>query len=94
MNDWLRRGQQSHRIVKRNVGQGIYPLLFSQQLMHQLRRVVHRIDGVSLNNPNIECPIVIAGLPRTGTTFLHRQLHQWGIGKGQTLFEQLFPSRA
>jgi len=38
-------------------------------------------------------PIVIAGLPRTGTTFLHRYLHQQKVGIGQTLWEQMFPSR-
>jgi omega-hydroxy-beta-dihydromenaquinone-9 sulfotransferase len=46
----------------------------------------------SVRNPRIESPIVIAGLPRTGTTFLQRWLHAEGVGTGQELWRILCPS--
>jgi hypothetical protein len=37
-------------------------------------------------------PIVIVGNPRTGTTFLHRFMHDQGLGAGLQLWKMLFPS--
>ena len=37
-------------------------------------------------------PIVIVGNPRTGTTFLQRFLDQNGVGVGQQIWQQLYPS--
>ena len=38
-------------------------------------------------------PILLIGAPRTGTTFLHRFLHEQGVGRGPELWEILFPAR-
>ena len=46
----------------------------------------------SLRAPVIDRPVVIAGLPRTGTTFLQRWLHDAGVGTGQELWRILCPS--
>jgi hypothetical protein len=64
-------------------------LICGQGILHLLRRVGMRLEYAP---PLVQSPIVIAGLPRTGTTFLQRFLHEQGVGKGQTLFEQMFPS--
>jgi len=37
-------------------------------------------------------PIVIVGNPRTGTTFLQRFLDENGVGVGQQVWQQLYPS--
>ncbi|MBM75248.1 MAG: hypothetical protein CMK59_07590 [Proteobacteria bacterium] len=38
-------------------------------------------------------PIIIIGMPRTGTTFIHRWLHKNEVGVGRELWQILFPSR-
>ena len=35
-------------------------------------------------------PIILIGPPRTGTTFLHRFLHDNDIGRGPKLWEMMF----
>jgi omega-hydroxy-beta-dihydromenaquinone-9 sulfotransferase len=46
----------------------------------------------SLEHP--KDPILLVGPPRTGTTFLHRFLHDNGIGRGPKLWEMMFPARS
>ena len=46
--------------------------------------------GISGIHP--KSPIVLVGNPRTGTTFLHRWLHDQGIGRGLQLYRMLYPS--
>jgi hypothetical protein len=46
-----------------------------------------------LRRARVRDAIVIAGNPRSGTTFLHRFLHDHGIGVGRELWQLLYPSR-
>lgn len=39
-----------------------------------------------------QAPILVAGVPRSGTTFLHRRLAADGAGAGSQLFRMVFPS--
>ena len=41
---------------------------------------------------SLKNPIMIAGNPRSGTTFLHRYLVNSGIGTGSQLWQMLYPS--
>ena len=64
-------------------------LIVGQGGLHGIRRLSMRLEGIPiLSQP----PLVIAGLPRTGTTFLQRFLHEHHFAKGQSLFEQLLPT--
>ena len=45
-----------------------------------------------LRTTAIHSPIVIVGNPRTGSTFLHRFLHQHDVGLGQSVIQQVYPS--
>lgn len=45
--------------------------------------------GVDEALPPLDRPILIAGNPRTGSTFLHRTLHGLGLGVGRELWEHL-----
>ncbi len=51
------------------------------------------LDGFLFTNSAIQRPIILIGLPRTGTTFLHRWLDHNGIGEGRQLWHILFPSQ-
>ena len=51
------------------------------------------LERIFLKKEKLEKPIVIIGMPRTGTTFLHRWLHRNGVGVGRELWQILFPSR-
>lgn len=88
MRSWSFRAYQTHKIGVQHLGRSPLDIILGQAILHWARRLTgHRhTDSSALS------PIVIAGLPRTGTTFLHRYLHQHGIGTGQTLWEQMFPS--
>ena len=89
MDSWLRRAWETYRIGRRTFGKGNLDLILGQGLLHGIRRFSMRMEGVpSLQQP----PIVIAGLPRTGTTFLQRFLHEQSIAKGQNLFAQFLPT--
>ena len=90
MSDWLYRAYKTHQIGRRTMGVSNLDILIGQGFLHLLRNtmMVFRPRTVDVMNP-----IVIAGLPRTGTTFLQRFLHRNGVGKGQTLIEQLLPSK-
>ncbi len=44
--------------------------------------------------PPVEAPLLLIGLPRTGTTFLHRSLVALGAGRGTTLWRMVYPSAA
>ena len=54
--------------------------------------VVDRWLFPRLRNPANARPIVLAGNPRTGTTFLHRFLADQGYGAGAQLWRLLYPS--
>ena len=51
------------------------------------------LERFFLKSPALKEPIVIMGMPRTGTTFLHRWLHHNDVGTGRELWQILFPSR-
>lgn len=89
MSSWKKRAWKTHRIGRRSTGHHNLDLIIGQGIMRFVRRLF--MFPVQLN-PKQHNPIVIGGLPRTGTTFLQRFLHEQKIGKGQTLFAQLFPS--
>jgi hypothetical protein len=55
----------------------------------RLRQQELRDPGI-LNEP-IERPIFITGLPRSGTTFLHRLLLEDGINRGPVVWETIYP---
>ena len=62
--------------------------------MYVLLRWNHWIQHVLLSNSiQHQDPILLIGAPRTGTTFLHRFLHEQGIGRGPQLWEIMFPAR-
>ena len=86
---WKRRAWSTYRIGRRSTGHHNLDLILGQGTMHFVRRLSMFFVK---SNPNQQHPIVIGGLPRTGTTFLQRFLHEQKVGKGQTLFAQLFPA--
>jgi hypothetical protein len=55
-------------------------------------RQLDRIFFPNLDRTPIERPVILVGLPRSGTTFLHRFLVDNGVGVGQELWRMLLPS--
>ena len=89
MSSWRKRAWKTHRIGLRSTKHHNLDLVVGQGVM----RLARRLSMISVQpDPLQQRPIVIGGLPRTGTTFLQRFLHEQKIGKGQTLFSQLFPA--
>jgi LPS sulfotransferase NodH len=62
------------------------------RFLGNLLRLRHEeaIDPAILSEP-IERPIFITGLPRSGTTFLHRLLLEDGINRGPVVWETIYP---
>jgi hypothetical protein len=55
-------------------------------------QAIDRARGYDLSATPLDRPIFIAGNPRTGSTFLHRELTGLGLGVGRQLWEQVLPS--
>ena len=51
-----------------------------------------RLRFPDLDQTPIDRPVILVGLPRSGTTFLHRFLVENGVGVGQELWRMLAPS--
>ena len=63
------------------------------QVLRLWGRISLYLEQIFLKRAELESPIVIIGMPRTGTTFLHRWLHKNGVGVGRELWQIIFPSR-
>ena len=91
------RASAAYQIVKKRFGYRFSPLL-SYALFRSLRGVntigqqLDRVVFPRLRRTVIDKPIVIAGLPRTGTTFLQRFLHANRLGVGSPLWKMLYSS--
>ncbi len=87
----------AYRVIRTTFGQWISPL-FTFALFVNLRISVAigmALDHVffpRLRRTEVKRPIVIAGNPRTGTTFLQRFMTDQGLGTGSRLWSMLFPS--
>jgi len=91
------RSKTVYRIIRRNFGKTFSPL--GTALMMAIVRLKVRffmwLDTLffpSFRKTGITAPLVIAGNPRSGTTFLHRYLIKSGIGAGCKLRQLLWPS--
>ena len=86
-----------YRIVRERFSSSIAPL-FTGILFFLLRSSVwigQSLDKIlfpTLRTTKIERPIIIVGNPRTGSTFLQRFLHNQGVGQGQSVLQQVYPS--
>lgn len=89
MSSWRRRAWDTFRIGRRSTGHHNLDLIIGQGFLRMVR--ARTMSSIPVHAQN-QSPIIIAGLPRTGTTFLQRFLHEQQFGVGQTLYDQLFPS--
>ncbi len=64
------------------------PAFFALRFNHWVQQMLLPKDVSSYKEP-----IVLIGPPRTGTTFLHRFLHDNHIGRGPKLWEMMFPAQ-
>ena len=55
-------------------------------------RQLDRLRLPNLDSTPLECPVILVGMPRSGTTFLHRFLVENGVGVGQELWRMMLPS--
>ena len=84
-------------IIRERFSSSIAPL-FTGVLFFMLRILVwigqslDKVFFLRLRTIRIERPIVIVGNPRTGSTFLQRFLHKQGVGQGQSVLQQVYPS--
>ena len=97
MNTLASRARRVYQVLQEELGGG-YSVAFTGGAVGGLQRIVRlgqKVDELrfsELKNVPIDRPIVIAGLPRTGTTFLHRFLHSQKVGVGQELWQQVYSS--
>ena len=89
MSSWRSRAWNTFRVGRRTTGHHNLDLIMGQGLLRVMR--ASTMFSIPIDAEH-QYPIVIGGLPRTGTTFLQRFLHDQKFGVGQNLFSQLFPS--
>jgi omega-hydroxy-beta-dihydromenaquinone-9 sulfotransferase len=93
----LNRMELARRSVGNSFGAWVSPLAtgagwWTLQGANAVGSTLDRWRYPQLAELPVERPVLLVGMPRSGTTFLHRFLVDNGIGVGQQLWQMLLPS--
>lgn len=84
-------GAALRRLRYHNLGYIMAQLELNITMIRRLKLVQYLKDAPDVRNINVEKPVFVVGLPRTGTTFLHRLLSLDPTVRAPLLWELLSP---
>lgn len=93
----LKRALTAYAVLRTKLGVWISPLLsglliFIIRILVTAGRLLDHVFYPQLREKKLNKILVVAGNPRSGTTFMHRFLIQSGLGSGSELRQLLWPS--